>query len=1217
MASRRFQMNKRKKLSLVLAIIMLIVGVWPSVLATDGSASGFSADDFLKADGPVLRNRSGNGEAINLKGTNIGGWLTLEPWMSPIGRFAIPRTGWYITASDNSPTACNVMDGSSSTFWTPGVSQQNGQWIQIDMGRSQLFNRIELDASENDSCFPSAYQVQVSNDEQNWIDVASGTSTTQNTVIHMTLQNAQYIRITQTGVAASQWRITELNVLLDAVYNKSGWTATASSTASNSSAQNTLDGDLSTQWTSGATQTYGQWYEIDMGKAQSVSRVLIDTGVNSSSNYPRGYQIEVSNDREHWEACSQGDFGTGRIIYQEFIGKTARYLRIKQMGTSENWWSIAEIEVYSPGEYAREDWIASASSTYYDAYPTRALDGVLGSGWNCGLPQTNGQWFKVDLGANYTFNQIVLNSGEGAYSVNEYPRNYRVEVSYDDQNWTEIETNIGGGHQVPINFPVVNARYIRITLTGSNENWWSIDEFNLYLNIDDYSMVDCLESRFGSETTKSLLDGYENVWLTENDLDNIQAMGMNCIRLLIGWREFMNEDGTWKDDPWSRIDWIVNQCSQRKIYVLLDLQTVPGGANPWNTSGRTGPNPNGFWSNPNYQNMVNTIWQGIATRYKGNPAVAGYDLINEPLLSTNETTEELTIKNQLYDRLYNTVRAIDPDHLIVMGVMLGYDKIAAPSEYGWTNVMYQYHPYNMNYPLSQSQQQNTVNEAISAMAYYQQQWNIPMYAGEYFWYGFHDVWTEWMAGLNALNISWTNAMYKVIDTKPIEMDCGFYYNNGNTLPILNSDDTMTLSQKWSKFSTDYFSVNTRLIDTVQKCTEDYLIASTALSNDDWTVTASSTGPGESPNNVLDWNEKTRWSTGTDQSPGQWIQIDMKQQQMFDKISFSTDTNQPLEYPRGYQIQVSNNGVNWTSVAQGRGFGDNMTITIPPQYARYIRLTQTESGLHWWSISEFQVCSEFALNRSSWNVVTSSGNNADSALDCNLSTSWTPDFTQVSEQWYQIDMGKKQSFNRLMMNTDYSSNGGVNSYQVKVSDDQQNWETIVVDQSNIPDVIIEFPVQVARYLRIELFGEETNSWNLSEINVYGEVALRQDQIIATTSASEPGNTPSNALDGDLNSIWRSSTDQGSGQWFKVDLGNSLWISQISLDSGTNTNEYASGFIVEASNDNQSWQHIATDIGTAPLIIVNFPIKPYRYLKITLTENSNHPWTIAEFNVFVNQ
>ena len=57
------------------------------------NAATLGASDFLKASGSVLKNSSGAGTTVNLRGTNLGGWLTQEDWMSPLGEYAVDRTG--------------------------------------------------------------------------------------------------------------------------------------------------------------------------------------------------------------------------------------------------------------------------------------------------------------------------------------------------------------------------------------------------------------------------------------------------------------------------------------------------------------------------------------------------------------------------------------------------------------------------------------------------------------------------------------------------------------------------------------------------------------------------------------------------------------------------------------------------------------------------------------------------------------------------------------------------------------------------------------------------------------------------------------------------------------------------------------------------------------------------------------------------------------------
>src|SRR5487761_1232975 len=143
--------------------------------STSGFTSGFTSSDFLKTSGPYLRNNSGTGSIVTLRGTNLGGWLTQEDWMSPLGEFALDRTGWTATASVNSSTAGNAIDGDDTTRWDTGAPQAGGEWFQVDMGSPTLLNRVYIDAAGFTANQAAGYQVLVSADGATWNNVASGT----------------------------------------------------------------------------------------------------------------------------------------------------------------------------------------------------------------------------------------------------------------------------------------------------------------------------------------------------------------------------------------------------------------------------------------------------------------------------------------------------------------------------------------------------------------------------------------------------------------------------------------------------------------------------------------------------------------------------------------------------------------------------------------------------------------------------------------------------------------------------------------------------------------------------------------------------------------------------------------------------------------------------------------------------------------------------------
>ncbi len=107
--------------------------------------------------------------------------------------------------------------------------------------------------------------------------------------------------------------------------------------------------------------------------------------------------------------------------------------------------------------------------------------------------------------------------------------------------------------------------------------------------------------------------------------------------------------------------------------------------------------------------------------------------------------------------------------------------------------------------------------------------------------------------------------------------------------------------------------------------------------------------------AIDGKADTRWTTSTIQAPGQWFQIELPAETAIAGIHLSS-AKSPSDYPRGYKVELSNDGTTWSKpVAQGKGNGATTDILFSPAKTKYIRITQTGSvtGL-FWSIHEIQI-----------------------------------------------------------------------------------------------------------------------------------------------------------------------------------------------------------------------------------------------------------------------
>ena len=103
--------------------------------------------------------------------------------------------------------------------------------------------------------------------------------------------------------------------------------------------------------------------------------------------------------------------------------------------------------------------------------------------------------------------------------------------------------------------------------------------------------------------------------------------------------------------------------------------------------------------------------------------------------------------------------------------------------------------------------------------------------------------------------------------------------------------------------------------------------------------------------AVDDDASTRWSTGQPQQPGQYLQIGFSRPQQVRTLVLDTGASTG-DYPRGYTVSVSDDGVNWTGpVAAGAGRGQITSITLPPVTPRFVRVTLTASSGSWWSVAD--------------------------------------------------------------------------------------------------------------------------------------------------------------------------------------------------------------------------------------------------------------------------
>jgi len=260
--------------------------------------------------------------------------------------------------------------------------------------------------------------------------------------------------------------------------SRSGWTASASVSASGSPASSVLDSNLTTRWATGVVSASGQWFQIDMGQTATLSSLDVNY-VNSQWDYPTSYNVNVSADGVNWGSPVASGSGMVSKMTIPLSGVQGRFIRLTCTAAGGNWWSLDEVNAsgyYT--NYPRSGWAVSASTSNGAAPPSNAIDSDLTTRWTPGTASAPGQWFQIDMGQALPVRHVILNNVNSPW---DYLASYGVNVSNDGVNWTgPVSTGYGSTYGTTIDIPSGTvARYIRINCTAAGPNWWSIDAINV------------------------------------------------------------------------------------------------------------------------------------------------------------------------------------------------------------------------------------------------------------------------------------------------------------------------------------------------------------------------------------------------------------------------------------------------------------------------------------------------------------------------------------------------------------------------------------------------------------------------------------------------------------------------------------------------------------------------------------------------------------------
>ena len=130
---------------------------------------------------------------------------------------------------------------------------------------------------------------------------------------------------------------------------ETGWVATTNTDPAPSDvAQNAISGDTGARYSSDADQAFGDYWQVDLGSAQSFDEIELDSG-GFTGDYARDYEVQVSDNGTTFTNVYNGT-GTSSPEIANFAAQTAQYIRVVlEFGSTTNWWSLVNVLVYGSG----------------------------------------------------------------------------------------------------------------------------------------------------------------------------------------------------------------------------------------------------------------------------------------------------------------------------------------------------------------------------------------------------------------------------------------------------------------------------------------------------------------------------------------------------------------------------------------------------------------------------------------------------------------------------------------------------------------------------------------------------------------------------------------------------------------------------------------------------------------------------------------------------
>ncbi|RDY67412.1 glycosyl hydrolase family 5 [Lysobacter soli] len=287
---------------------------------------------------------------------------------------------------------------------------------------------------------------------------------------------------------------------------------------------------------------------------------------------------------------------------------------------------------------------------------------------------------------------------------------------------------------------IVDERGEPVILRGVGLGGWMLQE-GYMLEMPGAGTQRSIRARIVDLIGEAKAEAFYQAWrdnrVTKADIDALAAWGFNHVRLPMHYalytapvsEEPVPGQQTWREEGFRRTDELLSWLKANGMTVVLDLHAAPGGqGNDVNIADRDPAAPSLWDDGANRDKMV-ALWRRLAERYKDEPAVAAYDILNEPNWGFHDAADRNGCKEsgnaplrELLQRTTRAIREVDTRHIVIIeGNCWGNNYRGVLDEGPWDdNLVVSFHKY----------WNGTGRDSIAELLALRDRWKLPLYLGE-------------------------------------------------------------------------------------------------------------------------------------------------------------------------------------------------------------------------------------------------------------------------------------------------------------------------------------------------------------------------------------------------------------------------------------------------------------------------------------------------------